>query len=697
MSQVINFIKLDFNRSNNVTIPTIEWDQGSRFVRVQLQNNNQSVDITGSQVVITVIRNDLEEIIESCNILNAKDGLIEFEISKAMVARQGDMLCQLKLSDNDSVLSSRLFKISVNNTLMVSLEESRSDMDVLIHALGEVQDIDNRFNKTNYKIDENYQKVNAQLSIDKQELNARINNIIALPDGSTTGDAELMDIRIGADGKTYDSAGEAVRKQISTQSEKTDLITKGTGISNPVLLNNIVDGYYVKYNGVVATSNGFCMTHPISVERGQVIVMKAGGYQSNVAMIAKVVDGLYTPLSVSTTSEVSIYSHTATENMDIVLSFSTKLHHEAYILEDVKKAIDNINISEDLVFTNVTQGKFVKSTGVIAESAQFSYSEPFQVFKGQTITFIATGYEDKVAMIAKYDGTGNPVPLVVCTNSNEEEFTFTCEEDMKVVFSFDHRKEKRAFIDRRLSTYIKKVDVLHSQLYDEKKARAIPNYFKMFHRVGGIGDSLMSGEHAYKDSNGAYHYIDRYEYSWLSNLSKDTGSTCAHYSKGGLTAKGWIDNVVYGKEALLNDEKCSAYIIALCTNDIGKKPYGLGTINDSVGENTFVGYYKEIIETVHNHNNDAVIFLMSGYDESPTTLQYNDMIKQMSELYDYTLYVDFIGESDLNLTNGGSEYVSVGHFNTLGYIKLGENILNIVNRLIDENKGMFKFFGLNND
>jgi hypothetical protein len=164
LSQVINFIKLDFNRSNNVTIPTIEWDQGSRFVRVQLQNNNQSVDITGSQVVITVIRNDLEEIIESCNILNAKDGLIEFEISKSMVARQGDMLCQLKLSDNDSLLSSQLFKISVNNTLMVSLEESRSDMDVLIHALGEVQDIDNRFNKTNYKIDENYQKLNTQLS-----------------------------------------------------------------------------------------------------------------------------------------------------------------------------------------------------------------------------------------------------------------------------------------------------------------------------------------------------------------------------------------------------------------------------------------------------------------------------------------------------------------------------------------------------
>lgn len=107
------------------------------------------------------------------------------------------------------------------------------------------------------------QAIDSRISDAEYEvMNQRINNLAKLPEGSTTADAELADIRVGYDGTQYDTAGEAVRGQASSLSEDFDVLnaavgvhkpTKGQGINNTtfeefVILDNITLKKDVRYN-----------------------------------------------------------------------------------------------------------------------------------------------------------------------------------------------------------------------------------------------------------------------------------------------------------------------------------------------------------------------------------------------------------------------------------------------------------------
>ena len=75
-----------------------------------------------------------------------------------------------------------------------------------------------------------------------EALSARIDNIVALPEGSTQGDAELADIRVGANGVTYPTAGDAVRDQLEIVTDDIDGFTSR--------IDNLFSIYPQTVNGV---------------------------------------------------------------------------------------------------------------------------------------------------------------------------------------------------------------------------------------------------------------------------------------------------------------------------------------------------------------------------------------------------------------------------------------------------------------
>lgn len=120
---------------------------------------------------------------------------------------------------------------------------SRRIMDIDNDKVGEL------FSKANDNFEEVYANDAKQDSeiktkaaqADFNTLKARVDNLTQTPVGSTEGNAELLDIRVGADGKTYSTAGEAVREQIS--SLKEDLVYKINSRLTPVQFETIL-GYY---------------------------------------------------------------------------------------------------------------------------------------------------------------------------------------------------------------------------------------------------------------------------------------------------------------------------------------------------------------------------------------------------------------------------------------------------------------------
>lgn len=377
--------------------------------------------------------------------------------------------------------------------------------------------------------------------------------------------------------------------------------------------------------------------------------------------------------------------------------------HYAYVVKNVDIKIKNLDehieevgnkteIKNDYSDAENKDGYWDKhGTAVFnGDTGSFCYTvNSIFVPKGYTIILTAKGYETKVCMIGEeINSSYNLKPLVICDDSTVRDYSYTATKDIYVKCCGNKNPGLQIKV---FCTVADAVTMLKSSVNTLQDSLSATNYISMFHKIGVIGDSLSSGEIAYSDANGE-HYIDRYESSWLSNIARKNGLEKVHYSQGGMTAKAWLNGQL--KNNMISDAACNAYFIALATNDINQT-YSMGTIDDDQSANTFAGYYKSIIDVVHNHAPNAAIFLVSTYTASEKGKEYSQVISDISDLYDYCFYVNFKDNTSIT-TNTGNPYSNYGHFTTQGYVIVADVIQKLVNKIVEENMNYFMFFSLNN-
>lgn len=226
-------------------------------------------------------------------------------------------------------------------------------------------------------------------------------------------------------------------------------------------------------------------------------------------------------------------------------------------------------------------------------------------------------------------------------------------------------------------------------------------YARVFRTIGCIGDSLSSGEHESRDKDGNYGYHDYYEYSWGQYMARNAGINVFNFSKGGMTAKGFMESFGEKCGVWTSDKKCQAYILALGVNDMYTKQVELGEISDIDLEDsknnkpTFAGYYGQIIQKLKTIEPDAKFFLVTLPNgvENLSGDEHAALLKEMAKVFSNTYVIDLRTYSPVYDGEFKKKFFVGGHMNAAGYILTAQMITSYIDYIVRHNFADFSQVG----
>ena len=513
-------------------------------------------------------------------------------------------------------------------------------------------------------------------------LSARMDTFTQLPSGSTSGDAELIDIRVGADGVTYPTAGDAVRGQVTDL--KSELTYSEVGND---FIGQLYNGYWdqsgtrVSYNGDVC--NEAMIPCPelarISIRTSTTAAYFISYFDSNNTRILRDTgngtsyDGVSPngTVNICFTFEASGITKDNFGSVHLYINNATKVL--SYELNGISYKKPNLmmgfpSLPKNISFTSTSnQANLFNSVGVTERFVLMKPNKVYLAFVKFDIESDDTSTQGTARLVNTKKGTTGTEPTTISSRKDVDLATAekgssqivfnisTVSEDTYVFYKiesyssgtssrsyhltinelgcyeFNTEAEAKAFYKQYINAttqdgFLSSIDTISRRLigvlsqlpYDGKSCCV-------------VGDSLSA---AYYDM-------------WVSYFADKTGINAANMSVGGTSVAvrdGYTSSFVERISAI--SDEYDVWIIFGGMNDKDGVPIGDMT---STSTSTFYGAYKAILSDLQTRSNHPQVIMIAPYYNVDAILPYIDVIRDIAEHYGVPL-VDLSKISGVNPT-----------------------------------------------
>ena len=566
----------------------------------------------------------------------------------------------------------------INNKLDNMVENG--ELDPLLNNI--FTSLTNQINTQNTNIQTNKNSIN--------ELSARMDTFSNLPSGSTTGDAELQDIRVGYNGTTYENAGTSVRSQISDiHNNLGDFIYNiNTKASNGyvdftqnfpkdteiyISLKEIKSGT-LEYASVYAYTNeeDYDNICPLTEDDiGQIKTIKTTKAYVKIRLFIKFTE--------ATTNNANFIFGLMNNNTLLPQILNNKSN-----IEENKNNINNIN-------ETIGYYKYIINTQASNGYVDFEENFPKNTEFYISLNEIKSGTLSYASVYAYTDDTNYEN---ICPISNEDigqiKTIKTNKPYVKIrlFIKFTETGTNNAtFVFGKISNNLISL-ILNNNTKDLSLNKHTARIFK---KVCCVGDSYTAGYIVNSEGEPSTYNEN---FAWPHYLSLITGNNYVNCGVSGATSKNWQERTG-GLDKAQETGVVQAYLIGLAINDATSDSNGLpvGDISDiGTEKDTYYAQYSKIIRLLNNISTKAKIFVMTcPHANVPDS--YNQAIKNIANQYksQYNVHVlDLNNYKDLyNISSITSDFKS-GHYTAIGYEQFAENLEYILSDYINNNIADFQ-------